>query len=212
MVQFCLLCRWLRLALKVRRIFVRACAFPFARHMVLYWTEGRRVLLVYYPQLTGKANLLGRAWASLTLAWSTGTCASTDRPTVSVPFTWYRYIACAHAGTPYKAMPRLRLCTHMMVNSAVHIGDSYKTENADNGEAKSWDTCAKNCEAETREKSANLFILALPCRCRHPWLSRMSTFSIVTLRKSFFTLLHKHNMYTQHSGQDLRSRNAYGRA
>ena len=58
--------------------------------------------------------------------------------------------------------------THVQhVNSAVCSGDSYKTENADDGKAKSRDTCATNCEAGTRERPANLFILALPCRCRH---------------------------------------------
>ena len=69
-----------------------------------------------------------------------------------------------------------------------------------------------NCETGTRERSANLFIVALPCRCRHPWLSRTSVFLLVTLHKPFFTLLHQHNTYTQHSRQDLRTRKAYGRA
>ena len=64
-----------------------------------------------------------------------GTCTSTDRLTVSVPFLWYRYVACAR----------------MVVNSTVHSG-SYKTESADSGKAKSWDTCATNCEAGTRER------------------------------------------------------------
>ena len=53
------------------------------------------------------------------------------------------------------------------MNSAVRSRDSYKTENADDGKAKSRDTRATNCEAGTRERPANLFILALPCRCRH---------------------------------------------
>ena len=53
------------------------------------------------------------------------------------------------------------------MNSAVRSRDSYKTENAEDGKAKSRDTRATNCEAETRERPANLFILALPCRCRH---------------------------------------------
>ena len=125
---------------------------------------------------------------------------------------WYRYVACAHAGTPCKAMPRLGSCARVMVNSAVHSGDSYKTENADNGKVKSWDTRTTNCEAGTRKRSANLFIRVLPCRCRHPLLSRTSVFSLVTSHKPFFTLPHKHNTCTQHSGQDLCTRNAYRRA
>ena len=53
------------------------------------------------------------------------------------------------------------------VRSAVRSVDSYKTENAYDGKAKSRDTRATNCEVGTRERPANLFILALPCRCRH---------------------------------------------
>ena len=61
-----------------------------------------------------------------------------------------------------------RLATHVRhVNSAVRSGDSYKTENVDDGKAKSRDTRATHCEAGTSERPANLFILALPCRCRH---------------------------------------------
>ena len=127
--------------------------------------------------------LLGWAWASLILVWSTGPCASTDRsadrltdrPIVSVPFMWYWYVARAHAATaPY----------HAHVNSAVRIvslsqtltrvwlhettvrsGDSYKTdENADDGKAKSRDTCTMNCEAWTRDQwmSSYLHLSVLP--------------------------------------------------
>ena len=77
---------------------------------------------------------------------------------------------------------------HTHVNSAVCGGDSYKTENADDGEAKSRDIRATNCEAGTRERPVNLFILALPCRCCHAslgftyvsfsrWLLHTSPFS-----------------------------------
>ena len=45
--------------------------------------------------------------------------------------------------------------------------DSYKTENADDGKAKSRHIRAINCEAGASERPANLFILALPCRCHH---------------------------------------------
>ena len=65
-------------------------------------------------------------------------------------------------------LPSRHAHTHVQhVNSAVRSGDSYKTENADDGKVKSRDTRATNCEAGTRERPANLFILALPCRCRH---------------------------------------------
>ena len=60
------------------------------------------------------------------------------------------------------AMPR-----SYHVNNAVHSRDSYKTENADDGKAKSRDTRTTNCEAGMRERPANLFILALPCQSRH---------------------------------------------
>ena len=40
---------------------------------------------------------------------------------------------------------------------------------ADDGKVKSrGDFCITNCEAGMREKPANLFILVLPCQCRHP--------------------------------------------
>ena len=55
--------------------------------------------------------------------------------------------------------------THVRhVNSPVRSGDSYKT---DDWKAKSRDTRTTNCEAGTRERPVNLFILALPCWCRH---------------------------------------------
>ena len=71
--------------------------------------------------------------------------------------------------SPQGAREKFGLGTRLVrhVNSAVRSGDSYKTENADDGKAKSRDTRATNCEAGTRERPANLFILALPCRCRH---------------------------------------------
>ena len=70
--------------------------------------------------------------------------------------------------TPRKGCGHETSHTHVRhVNSAVHSGDSYKTKNADDGKAKSRDTRVTNCKAGTRERPANLFILALPCRCRH---------------------------------------------
>ena len=114
--------------------------------------------------------------------------------------------------TLYVPMLPTRHATLMSdVNSAVRSGDSYK---ADNGKAKSRDTRATNCEAGTRERPANLFILALPCRCRHASLGfTYVSFSRRLLHTSpFHTFLHKHNTCTLHSGQDLRTRNAYGGA
>ena len=81
---------------------------------------------------------------------------------------------------------------HTQVNSAVCSGDSYKTENADNRKAKSRDTHATNCKAGSRERPANLFILALPCRCHHASLCFQfhvcQFFSPVTSHKPTFTL------------------------
>ena len=82
-----------------------------------------------------------------------------DRLTVSVPFTWYWYDTHAHAATP----------CHAHVRGGEQCGDSYKAKNVDSGKAKSWDTHATNCEAGMRERPVNLFILVLPCQCRHPF-------------------------------------------
>ena len=109
-----------------------------------------------------------------------------------------QHVARAHAAKPP---------CHTHVNSAVHSGDSYKTENADDRKAKSRDTCTTNCEAGTRERD-QLFILALPCRCRHPSLGFMYlSFSPRLLL--FHSFLHKHNTCSPHSGH-LRTDNAYG--
>ena len=89
------------------------------------------------------------------------------------------------------------------VNSAVRCDSyMYKTENADDGKAKSRDTRATNCEAGMRERPANLFILALPCRSRHASLGFMY-FSSVTSHKSFSHFPTQYNMWTLHSGQDF---------
>ena len=88
------------------------------------------------------------------------------------------------------------------VNSAVRSCDSYKTGNTDDGKAKSRDTCTTNCEAGTRERPANLFILPLPCRSSHASLGfTYVSFSRRSLHTSPF--LHKYNMCTLHSGQDF---------
>ena len=94
---------------------------------------------------------------------------------------------------------------HAHVNCAVHCHDSYKTENVDDGKAKSRDTRATNCKAGTRERPANLFILALPCRCRHESLGfTYVSFSRRSLHTSPFShFLHEYNMCTLHSGQDF---------
>ena len=47
----------------------------------------------------------------------------------------------------------------------------------------------------------------------HPWVSRTSVFLAGYFTQTpFHTFLHKHNTCTLHSGQDLRTRNAYGGA
>ena len=46
----------------------------------------------------------------------------------------------------------------------------------------------------------------------HPWVSRTSVFLAGHFTQALFhTFLHKHNMCTLHSGQDLCTRNADGR-
>ena len=69
-------------------------------------------------------------------------------------------------------LPPHAILMRVVVNSVVSSsGDRYKTENADDGKAKSrGDTRATNCEAGTRERPANLFILALSCWCYHPFM------------------------------------------
>ena len=51
-------------------------------------------------------------------------------------------------------LPRHATFMCVVVNSAVRSGNSYKTENTDNGKVKSRDTHAMNCEAGTRERPA----------------------------------------------------------
>ena len=92
-------------------------------------------------------------------------------------------------------------CCHAHVNSAVHSGDSYKTENTDNGKAKSRDTRATNCEAETREKDQRTssyfhFLVGVAILGFHDFYWSLHTIL-------FHTFLHKHNTWTPHSGRDL---------
>ena len=128
-----------------------------------------------------------------------------DRPTDS-PTDWLCPSHSHDTDTLYvPTLPRGAAMPHSYhVNSAVCSRDSYKTENADNGKAKSRDTHATNCEAGTRERPANFFILALPCRSMHPWVSRTSVFLPSYFTQALFhSFLHKHNMCTLHTGQDF---------
>ena len=61
----------------------------------------------------------------------------------------------------------------VVMNSAVCSGDSYKTDIADESEKQRH---SRNELQGWNKRPANLFILALPCRCCHPWLSRMPVF------------------------------------
>ena len=67
-----------------------------------------------------------------------------------------------------------------------------------------------------REKPAKLFILALPCQCSHPWLSRtyVSFFSPVYSHKPFSTLLYISRIHTHHILDKTHTHtcNAYGYA
>ena len=108
-------------------------------------------------------------------------------------------VARAHAAKP-------PCHTHVRhVNSALRSGDSYKTENADDGKAKSRDTRATNCEAGTRERPANpSYLRFLVGVAMHPWVSRTSVFLAGYFTQTpFHTSLHKHNTYTLHSVQDF---------
>ena len=104
----------------------------------------------------------------------------------------------------------------LMWTSAVCSGDSYKTEIADNGKAKSetpsqW-TARLERERDQRTSSYLRFLVGV---AMHPWVSHMSVFLagyVYFTQTPFHTFLHKHNTCTLHSGQDLRTRNAYGRA
>ena len=189
---------------------LRWCCWPLAcrqeAHMLpehIYPSFRQHSNLQIYNETEGSTGYLGRAWASPTLLYRVH--QPTDWPTNCVrPITWYRYVAHAHA---------VMLCHHatlMHVNSAdpVCSGDSYKTEDADDGKTKSRDTHAMNCEGGMRERPANLFILALPCRCRHASLaftcvslSRQSLYTVTP----FFTLSYISTTCAHHSGQDLRA-------
>ena len=83
--------------------------------------------------------------------------------------------------------------------------------NVIDGKAKTRDTCATDCKAGTRERPANLFILALPCWCHHASLS-FTYVSFLATQTLYHSFLHNHNTCTLHSGQDLSTRNAYRRA
>ena len=63
------------------------------------------------------------------------------------------------------------------VNSAVRSGDSYKTENADDGKAKSRDTRATNCEAGTRDQRTSSYLRFLVGVAMHPWVFTYVSFS-----------------------------------
>ena len=123
-------------------------------------------------------HIIGASLSEPTLAWSTRPRASTDRPTDQL--TIHVILICC-------TWPR-----HAHVNSAVRNRDSYKTENIDDGKAKSRDTRATDCEAGTIERSANLFILALSCQCRHASLGfTYVSFSRRSLHTCPFSLSYK---------------------
>ena len=103
---------------------------------------------------------------------------------------------------------------HAVVNSAVRSsGDSYKSQDR---EHQRWEskkqisgTRATNCEAGTRERAANLFILALPCRCRHLWLLRTSVLLAGYFTETLFYTSTTRAHRILEVGQDLRTSNVY---
>ena len=139
------------------------------------------------PPLEIRLAFLGWAWTSPTLAWSTGTRASTnqltDRPcpfhsrdtdTLHVP-TLARHIRPCHASAHVRAW-------WWTVQCAVVI--SIRPRMLTMGKRKA-ETFAQQTVRLEQERPVNLFILVLSCQCRHPWLSRTSVFSPVTLHKTF---------------------------
>ena len=84
-------------------------------------------------------------------------------------------------------LPRHATLMCVVVNSAVHSGDSYKIKNGNNGKTKSRDTRATNCEAGMRERVQQI---SLSCWCRHP--SHAPVFFAGRFTQTFFyTFLHK---------------------
>ena len=70
---------------------------------------------------------------------------------------------------------------HSCEQCSARSGDSYKTENADNGKTKNRDTHAMNCEAGMRERPANFFILVLLVGIAiHLWVSNVSQNAVCT--------------------------------
>ena len=106
---------------------------------------------------------------------------------------------------------------HTHVNSAVRSGDSYKTENADDGKAMMGKRKAETSAQRTarlereRDQRTSSYLRFLVSVAMHPWVSRTSVFLASYFTQTpFHTFLHKHNTCTLHSGQDLHTRSAYG--
>ena len=135
--------------------------------------------------------LMGWAWASPTLVWSTRTCALTDRPTdrptdrvrsslIPSPSPQLSSLAVRITRRSFSAsddscgegLGTRRLCSsHSRDTDMLHVPMLpcscawwqcvvVKTENANDGKAKSRDTHATNCETGTRETSEPLHTCA----------------------------------------------------
>ena len=107
----------------------------------------------------------------------------TNRPTNRVRpiHVILRRCTCPRA---HAAMPR----SH--VNSAVHSGDSYKTENANNGKAKSRDTHTTNCKAEMRDQQTSSYLRFFVGVTTVLGFYIRQFFSPVTSHKPFFILFY----------------------
>ena len=92
------------------------------------------------------------------------------------------------------------------VNSAVCSGDSYKTENTDNGKAKR--TVRLEQERDHQTSSYLRFLSVSPSLA----FTYVSFFRRSLCINPFSHFCIKRNTYTQHSRQDLHTCNAYGRA
>ena len=62
-----------------------------------------------------------------------------------------------------------------------------------------------------RDQRTSLYLSFLVGVTMHPWVSRTSVFLTGHFTQAFFTLSYISTTCTLHSGQDLRTRNAYGR-
>ena len=123
----------------------------------------------------------------------------TDRPTVSVPLMIRCTCLCCHAAMP-------------LMWTDVEIATWLRTPTMGKQKAETPAQRTARLERE-RDQRTSSFLRFLVGVAMHPWVSRMSVFLASYFTQTpFNTFLPKHNTCTLHSGQDLRTCNAYRRA